>query len=200
MNKTTIFVLAAAASFATAQTTIFTNDQAGYDAATGSVIDLFVDFETDSNGNAIDASIGTIDGGVFSNEVTYSSGAGDPLVAIGNIDSPIFNEIGPSNGFTGTLRWDYGADYFATSFTGIEVEADSLISFFNDGMLVNSVNVGGTGDTFQFFGFTVVGGFDAVELSGNFFAIDAHASTLVPTPGAVALLGLAGVGAARRRR
>ena len=196
----------ALARTADASITIF-NTFADYDAAVGSTHTLFLDFETDSAGGIVIPSedidlndLFDIEGNTFSFDVTYSSpDFPSSRVNIGNIGGDVQNEIGPFNEWDGALRWEYSGDYLATAFTGISVEPITVLRLFDNGMLIDSIPVGGTGQTFQFFGFTSTVAFDAVELDGIFFAIDAHYSTAVPAPGALGLLVLA-AGARRRRR
>jgi len=211
-----MFVVLAAVS-ADAAIISYVNDSAGYFAATGGHT-LFVDFETDKNGSAVSGTTGSISGDTFSDLVAYSSpsqSSTDVNIARHSNPSgnPVLNEIGPLGTWDGILRWDYvGSDYWATSFTGVEVEASTTIHLYDDGSLVDWTSVGGTyvggtgSNQFQFFGFVSDAAFDAVELNGDFYAIDAHGSTsagVVPEPTTLAaLLGMGGMGllAARRRR
>lgn len=201
MLKTAAMIVTAAAAAAAHADVVqhFTNDQGAYQRAVGTH-DLFIDFETNArgqvHGGVTDA---RLDGSFFSQDVTYFGGDTAAL-KIAHIGQGIDHEIGPSDNWSGTLRWEYSNLYAATSFTGIDVEADQRISFFRADEVVASTLVGGTEDVFQFFGFAVAGGFDAVELQGEFFAIDAHGSTLVPTPASAACLSALGIVMATRRR
>jgi hypothetical protein len=209
MRLESLVVLIAAGALAqTADASITVYDTFGaYDAAVGSNHTLFIDFATDKFGGAVipsedvdDNGLLDIEGDTFSFDVTYSSpDFPSSRVNIGDIGQGIDNEIGPFDSWDGVLRWDYTAMYIATAFTGVSVEASTMIRLYDGAALVGETAVGGTGDLFQFFGFTSTVAFDGVELDGLFFAIDAHYSTVVPAPGALGLLVLA-AGARRRRR
>ena len=193
-------------SVAAADITVFDNF-VDYNTAVGGVHTLFIDFETDSGGNLVipsenvdDNQFFDIEGSVFSNLVAYSSpDFPSSRVNIGTIDE-VGNEIGPMGEWDGILAWDYTTNYIATAFTGVDLEPATVLRLFSDNALVGQTAVGGNGGLFQFFGFLSTVAFDRAELDGVFFAIDAHYST-VPGPGALALLGLAGLlGTGRRRR
>jgi hypothetical protein len=112
---------------------VFNNNLAGYLLAAGGD-DLYLDFETDSNGfpvvtgNADLNGIPDVLGSIFSSQVTYSSPdhAGFPArVNISDINQGIDNEIGPMGAWTGTLRWDYGG-LCARSGQGSERESNVM--------------------------------------------------------------------------
>ncbi len=203
-----VILIAAGALARTVDASITVYDTFGaYDAAVGSNHTLFIDFETDKFGGTVSPSedvdgndIFDIEGDTFSFDVTYSSpDFPSSRVNIADIDLGIDNEIGPFTEWDGTLRWDYTAMYIATAFTGVSIETSAMIRLYDGATLVGETAVGGTGETFQFFGFTSTVAFDGAELDGIFFAIDAHYSTAVPAPGALGLLVLA-AGVHRRRR
>lgn len=177
-----------------------------YDTAVGGIHTLFIDFETDSEGNPVIPSEDfdgngsfDIEGSVFSNLVVYSSPDFPSSRVNFGIAPQVDNEIGPFNEWDGTIAWDYITNYIATAFTGIEVESSSVLRLYSGKTLVGETTVGGFGAKFDFYGFVSTVAFDRAELDGLFFAIDAHYST-VPGPGALALLGLAGLAGTRRRR
>ena len=203
-----VVLIAGGALARTADASITVYDTFGaYDAAVGSNHTLFIDFETDKFGGTLVPSEDAdgndrfdIEGDSFSFDVTYSSpDFPSSRVNFATVGNEVQNEIGPFTEWDGTLRWDYTAMYIATAFTGVSIDVSAMIRLYDGATLVGETAVGGTGDTFQFFGFTSTVAFDGAELDGIFFAIDAHYSTAVPAPGALGLLVLA-AGVRRRRR
>jgi hypothetical protein len=173
-----------AATPAGATITVY-HDFNSYNTAVGGNHTLVVNFDTDADGAPVvpseDANGDSrfdIEGDTFSNDVRYATPTqGSTRVNIATIDAPVFNEIGPYGAWDGIVRWEYTSDYFATAFTGISVEPDAQIRLYQNGQFVESVQVQGTGDVFQFFGFVSTNAFDAAELDGLFYAIDEHRST-----------------------
>lgn len=178
------------------------SDFASYDAAVASVHTHYLDFDTDKNGGSL-LGLGSgavqLAGNTWSDDVVYSTPNVPSLnVNAANIGQGINVEIGPEPAWTGVLRWDYGDGlYYATAFTGIDLENSSAVSFFRNGQFIDSSN---PVNFFGFSGFVTDFAFDAVEIEGNFFAIDAHYSTAVPEPGTLLALGLGALAAARRRK
>ena len=170
-------------------------DFASYNAAVGGDHTQFIGFETDQTGTPIILPGGTqnILGSVFSDDVTYSSpDFPSSLVNIADIGGTIQNEIGPFNSWTGTLLADYGAFNTATFFTIIQGETTTDINIYDGAALIGSVHpsIDGTSTV----GLVSTTPFNRLEISGNFFAIDAHYNTeVIPAPGA-ALLGVVGLG------
>lgn len=178
---------------------------ASYDAAVASVHTHFLNFDTDKNGGSLlglGSSVVQLAGNTWSDDVVYSTSNLPSLnVNATNIGQGINVEIGPEPQRTGVLRWDYRDGlYYATAFTGIELESASAVSFFRNGQLIESTNPVTPNSWIQFSGFVTDFAFDAVEIEGDFFAIDAHYSTAVPEPGTLLALGLGALTAARRRK
>ena len=156
-----------------------------YDTVVNGEHSLFLDYETDKDGNTVTPSedfdnngLFDIEGHSFSYVLTYSSpdypSSRVNIADIGEVE----NEIGPYNEWDGTLRWEYAEClHIATAFTGIEVDPTTQLRLYREGELVGSVQTGGTGAMYQFFGFVSSEPFDLAELDGIFFAIDAHYST-----------------------
>ncbi len=201
---TGVVVMTLWASVAEADVTVFHNF-ADYDAAVGGIHTLFIDFETDAEGKPLIPSENfdrneylDIEGSVFSGDVTYSSpDFPSSRVNFADVGMGVDNEIGPFNFWSGTLRWEYTGNYIATAFSGVELEPDSVVSFYRSGKLVGQTEVGGFGDFFQFFGFVSTEAFDRIDLLGDFYAIDAHYST-IPGPGSFFVFAL--LARARRSR
>jgi hypothetical protein len=196
-------VLALTASTARADWTVYSSF-AAYNAAVGGNHTLFLNFDQDKNGNSLLGQSGTINGNMFSNEVTYSTpSAASALVNYADIGQGINVEIGPVGSWTGTLRAASTQSYYATGFTVIEGETTTAVSFYNGATLLNTLNLTTTG-LFQFFGVVTDQFFDRYEVSGNFYAIDANYFSAVPVPSGVVLAGLGAVGIAavrfRRRK
>ena len=176
--------LAALSTGASAQVVVH-RDFASYDAAVGGDHSIFLDFETDADGDVLTPSENVngdlffdVEGDAFSDDVTYSSP--DDLTSRVNfaniLGGGVQNEIGPFPSWNGTLRWDYAQEVVATAFTGVEVSVGTQIRLYRAGALVGSTAFGSF-DSFAFFGFTSAEPFDRVEIAGLFYAIDAHYST-----------------------
>jgi hypothetical protein len=104
-------------------------------------------------------------------------------VNIGDIGGVVRNEIGPMGSWNGRLRWTYDTPFFATGFTGVELEPNALITFFDGSRQVGSALASGRNDTIRFVGFVSTVAFDRVEVNGSFYAIDAHYSSIPPPSG-----------------
>lgn len=204
----------------TAASITIVHTQAAYDALIApSIDDVVVDFD-----NVVAPTIfgptGTVAGTSFDPRVTYSSplNTAGPTSDVGINDftglpltptGSTLNKIGPAPDLSQTqspqLLVEYQlpqTDYFATSFIGFDFQANTQITFSNDGQAIsfdsvtdiavngdvtvtafpiNPLEVGGPGLVFddQFFGFVMSGGsFDEFLLDGQFFAIDNHNSSL----------------------
>jgi hypothetical protein len=185
MTKTllTLLLITTLTSPAAATITVY-HDFATYDAAVGGFHSLVIDFATDASnqpvvpGNSNGDEFLDIEGNTFSNQVTYSSPSAPSSRVNIAINTQNLFEIGPYPRWDFILRWDYSAQYIATSFTGVEMEPGTLLSLYNAGQFLASVPVGGTSDVFQFFGFVSSDPFDRVEVNGLFYAIDDHRSTI----------------------
>ncbi len=173
-----------AASPAGATITVY-HDFSSYNTAVGGVHTTVVTFDTDVNNNPVNPSEDSngdgafdIEGNTFSNAVRYSTPSmASTRVNIANIGDPIVNEVGPFGTWDGILRWEYTSDYFATCFTGVDMEPSTTVRLYQNGQFVESALTQGGGGVFEFFGFVSSNSFDAVEVDGVFYAIDDNRST-----------------------
>ncbi len=195
--------VAALAGAAFGQSTVFNNQAAFVGQLQGAF--LFDDFAGIPTGLQNDL--------VFSgNGYSVTVGARDSLVDGNGTDDGLFNDPGilSTNSATDAIRFDFGAgvtavggNFFASDIT---FSAIPLTLTFNlsDGtsQTVNTVS------SSDFTGFINLAGIssmvvDAPDSGGTFNWAAAEAiwvGNAVPTPGALAVLGMAGVAATRRRR
>ena len=143
----------------------------------------------------------TVNGGIFSNRVTFSSTSG-ANVALGNPNSTS-SEIGPDPAFGGTLVITLASAARAVGFG--TVEAPVTASFFDaNGQLIQT---SATTDRFAFLGLVGTGGsaIKSIQLTGTYFAIQdfqfsAAASVPETASWAMMISGFGLVGATMRRR
>lgn len=186
-------------------------DFTSYDAAVGGVHDLFLDLETTADGDPIEDFFQNLNsdfffdipGGIFSDDVTYTSpDVPIGMVNIAQISEPtVVTEIGPFPEWGGTLQAQYnGGDFYrATGFTCIECDRNTEISLFSGNNLIGTANPG-FDVQFQFVGVVSSTPFNRITIDSDLFAIDNHYSTLVPEPATFTLLTLGSLLMVRRRR
>lgn len=173
---------------------------ASYLAAQGSPTE-FLSFSTDKNGNPVGGGAGSttaVAGNIFSNFVTFSSGASSS-VDQGNGNSSS-SEIGPVTGFNGTLNIKFLGPVFAVAFGA--VDPFTYVAFDSHGNILTSGITGA--QTFDFLGLVDNSGSNitSLQLNGGFYAIQdlqygTNASTTtVPEPFTLATLGVGLMGLA----
>ena len=123
--------LASTSTFASAAI-LQSTDQAGFAIDAAGIPLSFIDF--------VDGvSSGVRDGSTYSADVVFSSGAS----ANGGVNSVDVNdtslEMGPVGGYNGLLIMDFVADLSAISFASYQFNIGESVSFFNDGILVQTL-------------------------------------------------------------
>ena len=208
----TIIAIGAAAACSgasSAQLTVFT-DRASWEAALGGASVFTEDFNAQSPGVIADGS--TLDTGLLQITRNGSPNAGDGLLEIepggnfGNLDGTTFlsGETGVEPhervefGFNGNSVFAFGGDWFSPfSGDGIALDIDGELVLLDAVSGFDSGFIGVVG-TSAFGSVAIVGTPDAISFQ-ELWSVD-NISYAIPTPATAALLGLAGVYAARRKR
>ncbi len=204
-----IGAVAAYAGLASAQLMVFT-DRGAWEAALGGASVFTEDFNAQTPGVIADGA--TLDTGLLQITRNGSPNGGDGLLEIepggnfGNLDGTTFlsGETGVEPhervefGFNGNSVFAFGGDWFSPfSGDGIALDIDGeivrldAISGFDSGF----IGVVGSG---AFGSVAIVGNPDAVTFQ-ELWSVD-NISYAIPTPASVAILGVGGLIAARRKR
>ena len=204
-----LVIVGATVGTASAQLTVFT-DRASWEAALGGAAVFTEDFNAQTPGIIADGS--TLDTGLLQITRNGSPNSGDGLLEIedggnfGNLDGTIFlsGETGVEPhervefGFNGNSVFAFGGDWFSPfSGDGIALDIDGELVLLDAVSGFDSGFIGVVG-TSAFGSVAIVGTPDPISFQ-ELWSVD-NISYAIPTPATAALLGLAGLYAARRKR
>jgi len=136
----------------------------------GGPVDTYLEFDVDKNGAPVNDATEEVDGGIYSNNVVFSTGANPLVVHAGSGSS---YEIGPVPDFSGeTMVINFASPASAVGMGAVEIEASSTIRIFNGDVEILTTT-GASDGTFDYLGFVATNGdlITRIEITDSFWAI-----------------------------